>query len=288
MNFEIRKISNYGASHPVVARLMMQTGELIQFSNLPKEDKDKVQGFYFELHNRLLKCHDIYDRLMKATDEAVKRPVPPQTNKQIKEVPHVIGLNGEAESYLYEAKNYLRDTLSSLKIFFGRDFPDKINEASSYYDPKGTGKSALALWAEKKFGADDPLSEMFRGEQKWTGDIVRMRNAVEHPGEKSGTLIIKNIVATEKGLEPPLWNREGEPPSNLLVDMEMGLENMLTLGEELLIQCIQKRMAPNNVMEFVEIPIEARRQEAPQRFTVQIKAEIREKMFGAHPNKDPK
>ena len=83
MNFEIRKISNYGASHPVVARLMMQTGELIQFSNLPKEDKDKVQEFYFELHNRLLKCHDIYDRLMKATDEAVKRPVPPQTNKQI-------------------------------------------------------------------------------------------------------------------------------------------------------------------------------------------------------------
>src|SRR5690242_14986229 len=102
MTFEIRKISNYGCSHPVVARLAMQTSELIQFSDLSKEDQGQVNELYFHtLKPRLLKCHEAHGRLVTARESTINEMKRSQSNPRVKEVPNIIGLKGEAETYLY-------------------------------------------------------------------------------------------------------------------------------------------------------------------------------------------
>lgn len=88
-------------------------------------------------------------------------------------MPYVVGLEGEIESFLYETKNYLRDLLNLLRIFFGFN---KI-KASQFYDVKGNGNSRLTNWSSNKFGADDELTKLLKSEETWAEALIRMRDA---------------------------------------------------------------------------------------------------------------
>ena len=68
----IRRVSNYGTSHPVFARLRVQSDELLQWANLPKDKQDDVLGIHIGLTNRLLKCHEGYARLIAAGSATLK------------------------------------------------------------------------------------------------------------------------------------------------------------------------------------------------------------------------
>lgn len=272
MNWAIKTISNYGTSHPVVARLGLQTHELIRFSSLPQADQDAVVQLYLgTLQPRLLKCHDIFERLQKLTAKAraKARKQQSQARGSVRFVPVVIGLDGEAESFLYEVKNYLRDLLHLFRIFFG--FKDV--EASKLYDAKGKGDSAIVKWASEQFGDDDELSQLLSTEQKWVGQCIRMRNAAEHPGGKSGKFTIYNVRAIPEGFIPPTWNLEGEPESDIFADMRTMMSNLLTIAEELLIACIKKKLAFPNIA-FYQIPEKDQDPKAPQRVRVGLLPEV--------------
>src|ERR1051325_1019250 len=99
MPFTIQTVSNHGVSHPVVARLSVQTSDLIRFSNLSKEDRDAVCELYMTtLQRRLLKCHDILTRLEQATldSDAKAREAQKEARGSVQFVPSVVGLEGEA------------------------------------------------------------------------------------------------------------------------------------------------------------------------------------------------
>ena len=140
--------------------------------------------------------------------ESVEK-LPKQQDQRIREVPHVIDLEKIAEGFLYDAKNYLRDLLKLFQIVYDCNLKD----ASAFADMKQTGESEIVKWAEFKFGKDDKLTKLLHTETAWTTESIRMRNAVEHPGEKSGTLAILNIRLTEDQAKfiPPTWQRTGCP-----------------------------------------------------------------------------
>ena len=102
------------------------------------------------LQPRLLKCYEILCRLRKALEESAAsvENEQKQTDGRIRAMPHVVGLQGEVESFLYETKNYLRDLLSLFRIFFG--FSKMA--ASQFYDVKGNGESQVAAWSRKSCG----------------------------------------------------------------------------------------------------------------------------------------
>lgn len=272
MNFTITKISNYGVSHPFVARLSVQTGELIKWADLSKDDREAVSKLYLmTLQPRLLKCYEIqsrlHQRLVESAADVEKQYTPEQGS--IKALPYVMGLEGEAESFLYETKNYLRDLLNLFRIFFGFN---KL-AASQFYDVKSKGESKVAAWSRKKFGADDDLTKLLKSEEVWVEQIIRMRDAVEHPGGWSGTLTIHNVRLHPQGFIPPTWSRSGSPESDILADMETTMDNLLTIAEDLLVACIKKRSAFKPVA-FYEIPAENRDPTMPQRLRVGLSPEL--------------
>jgi hypothetical protein len=155
----------------------------------------------------------------------------------------------------------------------GAFFDTKFVEASAFCDLKGKGSSEIADWARKEFGESDSFTLMLISEQEWTGDLIRMRNAVEHLGGMSGTLHIQNVTLSRDGrFVLPTWHRDDGEVHGLFPDLETYMDNMLTLGEDTLVNCVRHRPL-SAFIDFVEIRVADRNPDCPQRLTVQMKGQ---------------
>jgi len=274
MAFEIRKILDVGVGHPVVARLGVQASDLIKWIDIDDAKRKEIAELYARtLTERLLRCHQFRDDLVNRANEAIETVQPPQNDKRIREVPHVIGLQGIAEGFLYEAKNYLRDLLNLFRIVYGCE----LTEASAFTNLKGDGDSEIVTWAASTFGPDGDLTKLLRTEQEWVAEPIRMRNAVEHPGDLSGTLTLNNIRVDPN--QPgayilPTWARTGRPDSNIVKDMDCGLDNMLTLAEDLLVGVVMDKSKSKKLITVGEIPSEDRDPQCPIRLRVDPSPEV--------------
>ncbi len=226
-----------------------------------------VVEVYDRLKDRLLKCHEAFNRLCKALNKTIEE-CEFQKDGSSKLAPYIMGLEGEVETILYEAKNYLRDLLRILKIYFDYE----CNEAAYLYPkPKGKGTSRLVEWATGRFGKDDPFTKMLVTEQEWIEYVIRRRNAIEHPAGHSGTLHIHNFSQCEDGRYVlPTWNLDNNEPKGIYPDIEVVLENLLTLAEEFLVLCNMHR-TKFEIIQYIEIPEDTRKPECPKRFAVQLK-----------------
>lgn len=266
--FLIQRVSDYGTGHPYVARLMYQTMELLKWTTLPEKRKNEVAELYVGLQNRLFKCAEVLGRLKDKFKAALEDAGKEDPNERVRRVPFLTGLDAEAETFLYEVKNYLRDLAKVFNLFYGTSF----QQASDWFDPKGSVLGKIQEWTRNKFGADDGFVKALMEDSAWIKELVRKRNAAEHPGGHSGVLVIKNFQLSGEGkFIPPIWFREGEQPTQVLKDLEAYCHNLFTLAEELLvIGCIDKNLN-NELVTISEIPESHRREENPQRFTVIMK-----------------
>jgi hypothetical protein len=216
------------------------------------------------MKNRLLKCHEAYNRLQAPLKENLDKN---HFNEDgtLKSLPYLIGLQEEVETILYEQKNFLRDLLRAVNIFFGT----KFHEASGFYADRKKGDGKIAKWAQEKFGAGDPFSKMLESEQSWIEEVIRKRNAVEHPGGKSGTLHIRNFWQVPDGrFALPVWHRDDMEPTGIFPDLEVTLDNLLTLAEDVLVSCIVHKNRHGDAIAFAEIPEQERAPGCPQRIRV--------------------
>jgi hypothetical protein len=271
MPFVFKKILDKGASHPVVARLQMQTHELLQSTCLKKDAREAIMQAAFDTSLRLIRCFDIADKLRTecASAEAGHEP---GNNPQARNIPHIVGLEQDAETFLYEAKNFLRDATAIVNAAFGT----KFGKASQF--TKLGKKARISDWAEKTFGKTNRLTEFFHWHEGWTGDVVKMRNAVEHPGEKSGTFIIRNYELMPNGtICRPVWHFEGQPTNRLLEEMEGLCDYMLVFAEEL-IALITERNLASPILQLYELPMEKRNLEIPKRFVISLTPEAAERL----------
>ncbi len=271
--FVIQKISDHGTENPIVARLSLQTQDLLQWCGLSPEKKEEVFGIYFtQLQRRLLKCSDVVARLKKSRDQSISN-VASVVEQGAHSAPFVINLHDELETFLFEAKLFLRDTLNVINVFFGTTF----NEASVFFPIRGKkdSKSKLVSWGERTLGSDHPFVNMLSTEEYWISDIIYSRNAVEHPGGHSGTLVVENFKITPVGLAPPTWKRVGnEPRPSTFVfhDLDVVQHNMLTFAEDILLFGIENHpIAPQLPVVFYEIPEKERDPKCPIRFCGSVK-----------------
>ncbi|MDO9082967.1 MAG: hypothetical protein Q7U56_06765, partial [Humidesulfovibrio sp.] len=249
MGYTISKISNYGCAHPVVARLVVQTQELLKWASLSEEERGAAFDIYYGLKGRLIKCHETYDRLSAALKKSFDGYQPDQ-DSTIKFHPLIIGIDNELETFLYESKNFLRDLLGIVKIFFDTKFID----ANVFYNTKTDCDGELIKWATKTFGPTDPFTKMLVSDQPWIGELIRKRNAIEHPGGKSGTLNIINIEQSpDSRYVLPVWHRDSMNPTGIFPDVEVTLDNLLTLAEEMLVHCITHKNHFGDFIAFSEI-----------------------------------
>ena len=265
MVYTIRKVSNYGTSNYIVARTAIQVNKLLQPISLDEKKKEKIFAlFYLKIQPRLILCMEISDRINRdlesINNELKEKGTKTQSNGKIVEVPHVYKLQEDVETFLYNAKSVLRDLSGLFEIFFNKKF-----NHSRYHH--------ILKWAKKKFGDKHPIPSLIEDNLTWLKDIVERRNAIEHPGNNSGYLHIRNIEFVDEINNPrfvaPTWYLNDYRPSLINCDLEIILRNLLEFSEILFILCLAtiETMIP---LRFFEIPEEERDKSMPVRFGVTI------------------
>lgn len=277
MPFTFKKILDKGASHPVVARLQMQAHELLQNTSLSKDQREAILQASFDASLRLIRCFDIADKVRTECTKA-EAEHDPGNNPQARNIPHIIGLEQDAETFLYEAKNFLRDATGIVNAAFGT----KFKKASQF--TKLGKKARITEWAERTLGKQDRLTEFLRFHEGWIAEVVKMRNAIEHPGEQSGTLHIVNYEPMPDGtIGRPVWHLDGEPTNRLLEEMEGLRDHMLVFAEELIALIVERNLA-SPVLALYELPEDKRNAEIPKRFVVSLTPEAAQR-FSSPRNK---
>jgi hypothetical protein len=250
MTFVIKKVSDHGTSNPIVARMAVQTHEVIQFFNLDKERRDQVLDIYInQVKPRLLSCMEIADAVRQEAEEIeariLRNDLGEQAGGRAIELPQIARLIERVEIYLYNAKSALRDLALTFEPLFGVSFThSRYNE--------------ILAWTVKNFGTEAPLASFLSDDEPWIRRIVNMRNAIEHPGGKQGRLHILNFElikedARGRFFQGPVWFLEGEKPAAIAVDLQTMLCNLLTFAEELLVVA-HVQLNPGTIIQFASIP----------------------------------
>jgi hypothetical protein len=193
MALRIQQLSDDGTENPIIARLSVQTTELLKFYNLSVNQKEEIfELFSYNIQPKLLACFRITERLRKEVREHQKRidevGLEFQAQGKVYTIPSILDLQLHAETFLYNGKSSLRDLTNIFKILFSKDFKQEAR-----FDK-------VLTWSNEKFGADDSLTKMLKDDEgSWIKKIVSMRNAVEHPGGHSGILHIENFSSIADG-----------------------------------------------------------------------------------------
>jgi hypothetical protein len=270
MPFEIKKVLEHGTTNPIVARLSLQILEILKQCNASKDIQGKVGDLYVNsLQKKLLRCWEIEDRLKKELAAAVGKYKPPTVANAPVEVPQIARLKEECHSFLYEAKNFIRDLLKVVNHLYGTTF----EEASEFLRAK-KGSQSLVEFAEKTFGADDAKTMMLKEAVPLIEQLISMRNAVQHPDGYSGKLVITNFtLGSDRKIDEPTWHREKDgnatgEPSSILADMETYLHNLLTLGEDVFVSWASDHFLVPDMMRVAFIPEDKRNPLCPIKWTV--------------------
>lgn len=118
--FDVQKKLEHGIENPISARLTLQTVELLQQSTLSKETVEKIVLLYVtSLAPKLLHCWEIKERLAAERAKAHASYKPPGRGEAAAIVPHIPRLGPECHSFLYEAKNFLRDLVTVFNLLHG-------------------------------------------------------------------------------------------------------------------------------------------------------------------------
>lgn len=249
-NMSPRRESDYGTSNPVVARFVIQTHNLLKDSLFSSEVQNKVMAIYFSIHKRLLICNETLERLKMALVTALNR-IPKSKDPRLKPVAFIPNLESDAGKIIYELKNILRDVVSILNPLYGK----KFTEASALYPRKQAAPSDVQSWAMGKFDKNEPFCLFVGEEVDWIEELIRKRNAVEHPGGYSGTLSIENMKLLEDGrMLLPVWYRTGMPPIDILSDLDALIHNCFTYAEDFLALAIKADPAFKQYMDIFRIP----------------------------------
>ena len=232
---------------------------------LGKENEEAVFGIYaMEVQPRLIRCMEISNKISQEVEsqieEVKKNGLPTQSDGRVVHLPHIQQPNEDIETFLYNAKSALRDIAKIFEPLFREKF-----EHSRYNE--------IYNWAKNKFGEDSPLSKLLATDQDWIKDIVRRRNAVEHPGGHSGHLHICNFEFLNnnpnKGISPPCWYRNDDPKSLIHTDLPVILDNILNFSEDILATSLIQTGSKFPLVIY-EVPEEERDPKMPVRLRVTV------------------
>jgi len=268
MAFQIKKVSEHGTTNPIVARLSLQTRDLVQFSGLSETDRDRIVELYHgRIQPRLLECDDISQEIVKEifdiASELDKNGFKIQSDGRVIEVPHLIRLEQRVEQFLYSAKAVLREIAKLFEIFFGKTFTEPRFDK-------------VVSWLEAEFGKDEKIAGMVQDHKSWIKDLIDRRNAVEHPDGNVGRLSITNFkLVSEENQSPklaePTWQLGDLPEASVANDLLITITNLLEFAEDLLVACMIQHGFPN-MMVINQIPENERNADCPIRLRVGLKA----------------
>jgi hypothetical protein len=254
MAFSISKTFDHGTANPIVARLWLQVGDIIQSCNIRKDVEDGILALSVNsLVPGLLGCWEIRDRFELEFQRQIESYNSQTPNAQMIQLPRITTLDQDSQNFLYSAKNFLRDLMKLFNFLYGTNFED----ASDYLPPKGKRpRSSVLSFAEQTFGSTDRRTVFLKKFAPNVERIITYRNAVEHPNGYSGPLEIRNFQLENGKLIEPCWRLSKDinaKPASIRSDLTTIIETLLTLAESVFVSWADHnlKMPDFNQIEFI-------------------------------------
>lgn len=269
MLFQHAKQLEHGVGNPIVARLTLQTLDILKQTNVSEEQLNKIAGIYTgSLVKRLLRCWEIAERVRKDVEHHRASFKPPARGAVSVEVPQVPRLEEDCHNFLHEARNLLSDLLQVFNLLHGTSYSEVGHWVRG---PKG-GLSVVEF-AAKKFGEKHMNAVFFGQLPRCIAPYVHMRNAVDHPDGNSGRLTVANFTLNDGTLTEPNWCRVKEGkieygPLPIARDMQVCVQNLLILAEDILVMWALNNLAAPGAQTMNVIAETRRDPKAPLKYKV--------------------
>lgn len=279
MPFDMQLISNHGSANPIVARLTLQTVELLKWVDIADADQHRLTGLIHQAHLRLLRCYDHAYRIkLGERDQLEQWQVDALINPR--KLPYIISLEAEVEGFLMTATQYLRDLVPVFNTLWGAALQPEARRFWKMRSPL----SEAEKWSIQTLGSNHPLVPFLGRNEPWIAELIKRRNAVEHREDGRDRLIIDNFRPLGPTLTNPAWGRETPTRKAEMSPIVPGMEELLSLllsfGEELFVIAVMaKPLWKHSVVR--EIPEEARNPICPIRFTMTLDEEMAKRLAEA-------
>ena len=236
-----QKCYSVGCKNSYVDRSIIQTKEILDFAILNKNiDKKNILDNAWSCAQLLLNCESIhfgiYDeviRLMPECDTIIENG---KRGILISALPQVEDLNGKVAVYLGNAKRFLERTHNFLSIFF--DAPNAEANFQAYLD-----------WIVKNKPDNQRIIHTLEDDKEWIRRLALLRNAheINHAEPQNDVQIANFRLCPGNKVAPPSWKfdlRAKKGPvqseySDIVIDMNIFLSNLLTFFEDLVMCCIE-------------------------------------------------
>jgi len=262
-----------GAANSFVARMILQFRDMIGLAIYQTARENEVIQHVWEANKLLLECEKAFYHIYKHTMELMpKCDEIVEANKSksaIPAMPKVPDLETHVSDFLINGKKFLVAAYRLLELFYQMPMDGK-NEA--HFDKH-------RVWIEAKLGKEHPIYKTLESAEPWVRLIAECSNAVRHK-ETGLKLEIQNFALnpgnkisspgwrydlTKKGLE------RHDDYTDLIVDLDVRIYNMLTFFEEVLLLCLQGELKDAALMIF-RIPNEKINPKCPIAYEVNLRS----------------
>jgi hypothetical protein len=232
-------IYKIGTKQSYVARTIIQSKEILDSVLLRNNlDKKFILNHIWKCTKYLLNCENlqymIYTQVLELIKECDSIIQEHKNNTYIPSLPQVDNLEQLVDSYFSNAKKFLTNTYELLHIFY--ESPNFKENFNSYLE-----------WIHSNRKENIEIINILEQDKNWIRLIAECRNAIQHPDEDFRFSIQNFTLEPDNKFSSPCWKydlrkRGGDVQQNfsdIIVDMDIQLSNMMTFFEEIFLVCIK-------------------------------------------------
>ena len=245
----ISPVSNFGSEHPIVARVFIQSVEMLRIGKFKTvDDSAPVIRHLHSCKETLLRCHSIATEIVTNIDTLVYEINSSgldrgDDERTINPFPVVENLERDCSEFLVQANRAIKQISSIPHLLLELDRPDNNFDC-------------LARHLSSLLGESTPFATYVRENCSRIRYLVELRNFDEHPGERR--TVVKNLHVLPNGnIHAPTISLEGGDSSQeySLSSMLISVVEYLTdVAEHVVIHSVLNGLCPNLPFVVQQIP----------------------------------
>ena len=266
-------IYNIGTKNSFVARTIIQSNEILNSLILRDGlDKQQILNHIWVCSKMLFSCEDSFHNIFSQTNKLMYKCEEIITKHKeksfIPQLPQIEGLEQHVVSFLGHTKRFLEASHKLFCIFYGS--PDFEANFKSYRD-----------WMKKNKPECKELITVLEQDKKWIQMLAWYRNALDanHSQPKFRVKIENFKLHKGNKFSNPSWRydfrakRDGalqKTASDIITDMDIHLNNLLTFFEETFLLCIKDNWKKRFKFELFRYPEEKIDKKCPSLYSVSL------------------
>lgn len=260
-----RKVSDIGSSNWIVARLFLQSYEMIDSHLLSNSEKKKeIFNLLHQVKEDLLLCEEKYSALKKQVDKVealLKSNGLNNKGNVIDSFPTVLGLNEICSMFLTKGKHTVQTYIKIFNLFYDTSVTNpRVDLVVKWIE---NNASAVPLVFKDLFADFHPLAK----------HVVDLRNSQEHPREGFSFTSSDFSLSPDEVVNAPQWGVDRDKLYPAHLEMQRILEELVSVGEGLIILLVVNSSDYSNTpFQYVvsEIDAENRDDDCPFRYNLYL------------------